>query len=51
MLKKGDKKGAIAHIKGSRYRDMDAKGDRGTIVHAAVDAYLAGKPMTNETDE
>lgn len=48
MLKKQDKKGAIAHVKGSRYRDMQEKGDRGTIVHAACDAYLAGKPMTNE---
>lgn len=51
-----DKKGAIAHVKGSRYRDMQAKGDRGTIVHAAVDAYLSGKPwskgeMENRLDE
>lgn len=51
MLKGGDKKGAIAHIKGSRYRDMQAKGDRGTIVHAAVDSYLAGKPMSKEEME
>lgn len=43
MLKKGDKKGALAHLKGSRYRDMGAKADRGNIVHAAVDSYLAGK--------
>lgn len=46
MLKKGDKRGAIDHVKGSRYRDMNNKADRGTIVHAAVDAYLSGKPFT-----
>lgn len=46
MLKKGDTSAAIAHLKGARYRDMAEKADRGTIVHAAVEAYLAGKPMT-----
>jgi hypothetical protein len=48
MLAKGDKKSAIAHVKGSRYRDMGAKADRGNIVHAAFDQYLSGKPMTKE---
>lgn len=43
-----DKRGAIAHLKGSRYRDMHAKGDRGTIVHAAVDAYLREEPWTKK---
>lgn len=51
MMSKGDKKGAIAHIKGARFRDMQAKGDRGTIVHAAVDSYLAGKPMPRDEME
>lgn len=46
MIKKGDKRAAINHLKGSRYRDMNDKADRGTIVHAAVDAYLKGKPMS-----
>lgn len=46
MLEKNDKKAAIAHLKGSRYRDMAEKGDRGTIVHSAIDAYLSGKPMS-----
>lgn len=48
MLKKGDKKAALQHLKGSRYRDMNAKGDRGTIVHAAIDAYIMGKPFSKE---
>lgn len=46
MLKKQDKKAALAHLKGSRYRDLTDKGDRGTIVHAAVDSYLSDKPYT-----
>lgn len=48
MLDRGDKKGALSHLKGSRYRDMGAKADRGNIVHDAVDAYLSGKPWTPE---
>lgn len=48
MLKKDDKKGAIAHVKGARNRDASDKGDRGTIVHAAIDAYLQGEPMSKE---
>lgn len=48
MLAKGDKKAAIAHVKGSRYRDMDAKASRGTVVHAAVDAYLKGNPLSKK---
>lgn len=48
MLKKqpSDKKSAIAHLKGARYRDLTDKGDRGTIVHAAVDSYLSDKPKS-----
>lgn len=46
MLDKGDKAAALSHLKGSRNRDMAVKGDRGTIVHAAIDAYLKGKPMS-----
>lgn len=48
MLKKqpSDKKGALDHLKGSRYRSLSDKGDRGTIVHAAIDSYLSDKPFT-----
>lgn len=45
FLAKGDKRAAIDHIKGARFRDMGAKADRGTIVHAALEGYLAGKPV------
>lgn len=48
MLAKDDKAAAINHIKGSRFRDMNKKANRGTIVHAAVEAYLNGKPMTKK---
>jgi hypothetical protein len=48
MLEKGDKKAALAHLKGSRYRDMTEKGDRGTIVHAAIDSYLSDKPLSDD---
>lgn len=49
MLKKHDgKKAAIQHVKGAMNRDSGAKGDRGTIVHAAIDAYLKGKPMSDK---
>lgn len=44
MLAKGDKRAAIDHIKGARFRDMGKKADRGTIVHAALENYLAGRP-------
>jgi hypothetical protein len=39
---------AIDYIKSARYRDRDKKANRGTIVHAALEAYLAGKEMTPE---
>jgi hypothetical protein len=46
LAKKGGERMAIDHLKGARYRDKGAKADRGTIVHAAIEAYLAGKPPT-----
>lgn len=47
MLKKPNgERMAIDHLKGSRYRDTALKADRGTIVHAAVESYLDGKPMS-----
>lgn len=45
FLAKGDKRAAIDHIKGARFRDMGQKADRGTIVHAALESYLAGKQV------
>jgi hypothetical protein len=48
FIKKNDKKSAIDHLKGARWRTLGSKGDRGTIVHAAVDAYIRGKPYTKE---
>lgn len=45
MLKKGDERAAIDHLKGARYRDSGAKADRGTIVHSALESYLAGKQI------
>lgn len=42
MVAKGDERAAIDLIKGARFRDMNKKADRGTIVHAAVEAYIAG---------
>jgi hypothetical protein len=47
MLKKSDgERMAIDHVMGSRFRDMNKKADRGTIVHAAVESYIDGKPMS-----
>lgn len=51
LAKKNGKKAAIDHLKGTRFRDMSDKADRGTIVHAALEAHLAGKPMNQETVE
>lgn len=51
MLDKGDERGAIEHIKRARFADSGAKADRGTIVHGALEAYLAGKPLSQETIE
>jgi hypothetical protein len=40
------KRAAVDLIKGARNRDMGNKADRGTLVHAAVEAYVDGKPLT-----
>jgi len=47
-LKKGDIRSAVDHIKGARFRDSSSKGDRGTIVHQAIEAYIAGKPVDED---
>ena len=51
MLEKGDQRAAIDHIKGARFRDANQKADRGTIVHAALESYLAGTPLSKEDIE
>ena len=51
MLAKGDEQAAIDHLKGARYRDSGAKANRGTVVHAALESYLAGKELTAEDVE
>lgn len=51
MLAKGDERGAIEHVKRARFGDSGTKADRGTIVHAALESYLAGKPVAKETVE
>lgn len=48
---KEDEKGAIKWLKDARFGDAGAKADRGTIVHGALEAYLAGKPVTEENIE
>jgi hypothetical protein len=44
-LKRKNKTAALKHLKDARYRDSAGKADRGTIVHAAVEAYIAGKAI------
>lgn len=51
MLEKGDERAAIDHLKSTRFRDMGKKADRGTIVHAALESYMAGRPVEKETVE
>jgi hypothetical protein len=46
MLEKGDTDAALSHLKGARWRNADRKAKRGTIVHAALEAYLDGKEAT-----
>lgn len=48
LAKKDGERMALDHVKGARFRDRDTKADRGTIVHAAVESYLAGKPMSKD---
>jgi hypothetical protein len=48
MIEKGDEEGAISHLKGAPYRKRQAAADRGTLVHSALEAYLAGTRPTKE---
>lgn len=51
MIEKGDKKGAVNHLKGAQYKDMNNKGDVGNVVHDAIDHYLSGTELTDEEIE
>ena len=51
MIKGDSERAAIDWLKASRYRDSGTKADRGTIVHGALEAYLAGKPATQDVIE
>ena len=46
----GDK-AAIDYLKGARFRSSADKIERGTVVHSALEAFLAGKELTNEDVE
>jgi hypothetical protein len=48
MLAKKQKKAALDYVKQARFRDSEGKADRGTIVHAAIEAYIAGKPVDRD---
>jgi hypothetical protein len=45
LKKKTGKKAALDYVKQARFRDSEGKADRGTIVHAAIEAYIEGKPV------
>lgn len=49
MLAKDNPKGAVDYLKQSRFRDMAAKADRGTIVHSALEAYVDGVTLDEKT--
>ncbi len=48
MLAKNQERSAVEHLKGARWRSTNKAADRGTIVHAAIEAYIAGKPWTKD---
>lgn len=43
-----DERDALKWLKGARYSSSEAKADRGTIVHSALESYLAGRPIDRE---
>jgi hypothetical protein len=47
-LKEADEKGAIKWLKDARWSDTSDKADRGTIVHAALEGYIAGKGVDED---
>jgi hypothetical protein len=48
LVESDQKRAAIDLIKNARNRDRDAKASRGTVVHAAIESYLAGTPLSSE---
>jgi hypothetical protein len=48
MIEGDSERAAIDWLKQARFRDMAEKADRGTIVHAAIESYLAGNPIDKE---
>lgn len=48
LEKKNGKKAALDYVKQARFRDSSGKADRGTIVHAAVESYMDGKPVDKD---
>lgn len=40
-----DERDALKWLKGARWSSSGAKADRGTIVHSALESYLAGRPI------
>lgn len=46
MMAKDDQAGALAYVKRARYESMHQKGDRGTIVHSALETFVDGKEQT-----
>jgi hypothetical protein len=49
MVDSGQKREATDYLKNARWGESGAKADRGTIVHAALEAYIDGKPLSKET--
>jgi hypothetical protein len=47
-LENEGEKEALKWLKSARWDSAGEKADRGTIVHSAIEAYLAGKPLTDE---
>jgi hypothetical protein len=49
MVDADQKREAIDYLKNARWASSEAKADRGTIVHAALEAHIDGKPLAKET--
>ena len=49
MVDAGQKREATDYLKNARWGESGAKADRGTIVHAALEAYIDGKPLSKDT--
>jgi len=47
-IKAEGEKEALTWLKKARFGAAGEKADRGTVVHAAIESYFAGKPLTKE---